>query len=241
MRLVALLALPLAACSYASSSEMTGTKIAASGSGATRSYAVDDFSKVQLRGSDDVDVRVGTGFSVRAEGPSEELDKLEIVRDGDQLKVGRKSQSGISWGSHAKVKVYVTMPRIAAASVAGSGDMAIDRAEGSSFDASVAGSGDLAVAALAVDRASLNIAGSGGLSAAGTTRTLNVSIAGSGDVSARGLKAASASVSIMGSGNLAAAVEGPAKVTIMGSGDAALGPKAQCTTTKMGSGSVTCS
>lgn len=238
MRFAALLALPLAACSYASSSEITGTPVAATGIGDGRSFAAADFSKVELRGADDIDVRVGTGFSVRAEGPADELDTLEIVRDGEELKVGRKH--GFSWGRSTRVKIFVTMPRIAAATVAGSGDMTVDRAEGGAFAGSIAGSGDLAVAKLAVDQARLEIAGSGGLTAAGTARALDVSVAGSGDVSASGLKASSASVSIMGSGSVAAAVEGPAKVTIMGSGDAALGPKARCNTTRTGSGSVTC-
>lgn len=234
---VILAALPLLACSYVSDDDTPG--IAATGSGNARSYAVDGFTKVALRGSDDIDIRVGSAFSVRAEGDPEVLDYLKIERKGDTLSVGRRSRTGFSWGGRS-AKVFVTMPRIVAGAVAGSGDMAIDRAEGTAFDASGAGSGTIAVATLAVDRAAFSMAGSGGIRAGGTAKTVKVSIAGSGDVAAKGLKAADADVSIAGSGSVALDVTGPATVSIMGSGDVDLGPAAKCKVSKLGSGSVRC-
>ncbi|MDQ2893677.1 MAG: DUF2807 domain-containing protein [Pseudomonadota bacterium] len=227
----------LTACSM-SWNDDKGAGVAGTGSGTARSYAVTDFTGVELRGSDDVDVRVGAGFSVRAEGPEKELEQLRIARDGDTLKVGRKS--GMRWGEHGKVKVYVTLPRLAAADVAGSGDMAIDRVEGANFAGTVAGSGDLGVAAMVVDAAKLSIAGSGDLSAAGTAKALTVDIAGSGNLAARGLTAQQAKVSIAGSGSATAVVNGPATVSIVGSGDVDLGTGATCSVSKVGSGSVRC-
>lgn len=238
--LALLAALPLMACNVAAGAGESETGVPGSGSGNARSYAIADFSSVSLRGSDDVDVRVGSAFSVRAEGPSEQLDRLVIDKRGDTLRIGRKSESGINWSRGEKVRVYVTMPRITGASVAGSGDLAVDRAEGTAFSASTAGSGDLKVATLAVESATLSVAGSGTVSAAGTAGAIDANIAGSGDIDARGLTAKSAKVSIAGSGNVTAIVDGNASVSIVGSGDVNLGPKAQCSTSKMGSGSVTC-
>ena len=240
MNYLALLAiLPLMACTVsADASDETGTP--GSGTGNARSYAVADFSSVSLRGSDDVDVRVGSAFSVRAEGAADQLDQLVIDKKGDTLRIGRKSSNGINWGRGEKIRVYVTMPRIAEASVAGSGDLNVDRAEGSTFSGSTAGSGDLKVAALAVETATLRVAGSGTVSAAGTASAINVKVAGSGDVDAQRLTATSASVSVAGSGNVSAVVNGKASVSIVGSGNVNLGPKAQCSTSKTGSGSVTC-
>lgn len=240
MRVIAFLAaVPLAACSFHSEEGRAG--VPGTGSGSTRSYAVADFTGVSLRGSDDVDVRVGTGFSIRAEGPSAELDKLSIERVGDTLRIGRKSDSGFHWGDNQDhVKVYVTMPRLTAATIAGSGDMAIDRVEGERFEGDGAGSGSLSVAALAVREAKLSLAGSGDMALKGSAERLDISIAGSGNVDARGLKAKGATVSVMGSGNVAADVAGAASVTVMGSGDVDLGKDAKCSTTKMGSGEVKC-
>jgi hypothetical protein len=241
MRLIALIAaLPLAACSYGSDHD-SKPGVAGSGSGSTRSYAVADFTNVDLRGSDNVDVRVGTGFSVRAEGPSAELDKLKIEKVGDTLKVGRIDGGSFHWGGHHKgVTVFVTMPRIAEANIAGSGDMTVDRVEGQSFTGNSAGSGDLEVAALSVQAGDFSIAGSGNIKASGSARHLKMAVAGSGDIDAGGVKAEGADVSVAGSGGVRADVTGPAAVSVMGSGDVDLGSGAKCTTSKMGSGDVHC-
>lgn len=243
MRFVILAALPLAACSFSSSDQDSAPAIAATGSGTARSFAVTDFTGVDLRGSDDVDVRVGSGFSVRAEGPSEELDKLKIDRKGDALRVGRVDGNGLGWisGGKAKVKIYVTMPRIASANVAGSGSMTIDRIEGQKFEGNAAGSGDLSIAALSLDKGEFAVAGSGGMKLAGTTRNFSAKIAGSGDIDAAGLKASEAEIAIAGSGSVTAVVNGPADISLVGSGDVDLGKGAKCSVSKIGSGTATCS
>ena len=234
------LIIPLAACSFSWNGDDEGSGAAASGAGTARTFQVTDFDQIDLRGSDDVDVRVGTGFSVRAEGPSEQLDRLKIDRDGETLKIGRKNGTNFGWSKGAKVKVYVTLPRLTDATVTGSGNMAVDRVEGSGFAGGIAGSGNLDIAALRVDAAKFSIAGSGTARARGSARDLKVEIAGSGDLDGTALQAQSAEVEIAGSGSVRAVVDGSAKVEMMGSGDVDLGPKSRCTISKMGSGSVRC-
>jgi hypothetical protein len=235
-------AVPLAACSIGASGHDSTPGVAGTGSGTTRTFAVSDFTGIDLRGADDVDVRVGTGFSVRAEGPAKELDRLKIARDGDTLRIGRIDDRGFHWGrgSDAKVTVYVTMPRIVDAGITGSGDLSIDRVEGQDFNGATAGSGSLKVAALSVQNAKLDVAGSGNMALAGAARRLSVSIAGPGDVDAGKVKADTADVSIAGSGGVRADVTGTAKVSLMGSGDVDLGASAKCSVTKIGSGNVRC-
>lgn len=238
MRLMILAALiPLAACGNGSDDTpgITGT-----GSGGARSYAVADFTGVELAGSDNVDVRVGAGFSVRAEGDPKLIERLRIRKVGDTLRIDRLRGNGFNWSKGGPLQVYVTLPRLADASVAGSGDMTVDRVEGQDFRAGIAGSGTLAVSALAVDTAKVEIAGSGNMKAAGQAKALGVDIAGSGALDAAGLTASQAKVSIAGSGDVRATVVGPAKISMMGSGDVDLGPKARCETSKMGSGTVRC-
>jgi CarD family transcriptional regulator len=60
--------LPLAACQ--SNWEKKGEAAQASGAGATRSYAATGFTGVELRGSDDVDVKTGQTFSVLPAPPN---------------------------------------------------------------------------------------------------------------------------------------------------------------------------
>ena len=235
--LLALAALPLAACHHGTNDD--GPGVPGHGTGRARSYQVADFVNVTARGADAVDVRVGAGFSVRAEGDSDDLDLLSIRTAGDTLQIGRRDRYGFSWGGHS-VKVFVTMPRIAQAALAGSGDMAIDRAEGASFQAKTAGAGTITVGALTVDDARFSVAGSGGVTARGTAKAVKVNIAGSGDVDGAGLKAAGAEVAVAGSGSVKLDVTGDAMVSIMGSGDVDLGQNAKCRVTKHGSGEVHC-
>ena len=233
-----LLMLPLIACS--ANAAGTDETAEARGTGPSRDYAMTGFDRVELRGSDDVEVRVGPAFSVRTQGPAAELDKLEITRRDDTLRIGRKRTVGMGWGGSEGVKVFVTLPSLAGAGVSGSGDMTVDRVEGDRFAGEVAGSGSLAVGAMRAGDVRFSIAGSGDLVGAGTARTLSMDIAGSGDIDARQLTATEARVSIAGSGNARAVVNGPARISIAGSGDVELGGSPRCTTSKVGSGEVRC-
>jgi hypothetical protein len=236
--LIAAMALPLGAC-HASWERDGGHAAQASGTGATRSYAANGFTGVELEGSDDVDVRFADGFSVKAEGDPKVLDQLDIRVVGTTLKVGRKENSGWNWHDDHGAKVSVTLPRLVAASVAGSGNMTVDRGEGD-FAASIAGSGDLNIGQLKGGAVDLSIAGSGNLTAAGNAASLNANTAGSGDIDASRLTAGSAKVSIAGSGNIRGTVNGQADVSIMGSGDVELGGGAKCNVSAMGSGEAHC-
>jgi hypothetical protein len=233
--------LALAACSFGSSgnAEAGDFGVAASGSGTSRTFAVAGFDTIELRGSDDVDVRVGSGFSVRAQGPSDVLDRLQIARRGSALRIGRKS-GGFTWSDGDALKVMVTMPRIAGAKVAGSGDITIDRVEGSRFDSSTTGSGTLAIRAMQIDEAALSVAGSARVTVAGAAKRLVVRIAGSGDVDARAMRIDTAKVSVAGSGSIRANVSGQADVDLAGSGNVDLGTTARCKVRSVGSGTVRC-
>ncbi|WP_029936703.1 head GIN domain-containing protein [Sphingomonas sp. UNC305MFCol5.2] len=239
MRMLLMIALlPLAACQ--SNWEKKGEAVQASGTGASRSFAANGFTGVELRGPDDVDVKAGQNFAVTAEGDPKVLDKLDIrVVDGT-LRVGRKDSKEQWFGNDHGARVHVVMPKLISAAVKGSGNLTAQRGEGD-FDGAIAGSGNLTVADLRANAAELSIAGSGDLSVAGTASKLSASIAGSGDIDAKRLTAASADVSIAGSGNVLGTVKGPASVSIVGSGDAELGGGAKCSVNAVGSGEAHCS
>ena len=231
-------ALALAGCNFANG--MSGDVVQPSGSGGTRNFDVSGFTGVSLRGSDDVEVKTGANFAVTAEGDSALLDKLEIRKDGDTLRIGRKDGDW-KWGGNKGAKITVTLPKLLSASVAGSGDMIVDQAQGD-FDGSIAGSGNLTVAQFRGGKADLSIAGSGDLRiAAGEASEIDASIAGSGDIDAPTLKAARGDISIAGSGSIRAQITGEADISIVGSGDVELTGGAKCSVSKMGSGSARCS
>lgn len=241
MKLAAILVsvIALAACNTGRARE--GVEAQPSGEGNQRSFAVTDFNSVGLDGHHNVVVAVGPAVSVRAEGPSDSLDELDIRIDKGRLRIGNKDD-GRMFGRNEKpsVTVYVTMPTLAAAAIGGSGDMRIDKVEGGKFDAAIGGSGNMTVGTAQVGEANLAIAGSGTLTVAGTARKSNVSIAGSGDVDAGGLATESADVSIAGSGDASIRASSAANISIVGSGDVTVAGGAKCAVNRVGSGDVRC-
>jgi hypothetical protein len=202
------------------------------------------FDNIALGGSQNVVVAVGGAPSVRVEGDSDLLDRLDITVRDNALHIGYKRDKGWSWGfSHDRkpVTVYVTLPSLKGAEIGGSGDIQIDRVEGGDFAASIGGSGDMQIGAMKVGQASFNIAGSGDISAKGSADSANLSIAGSGGIDASGLQTRTAKVSVVGSGDVRAHATESADVSVMGSGDVDLAGGAKCAIHKMGSGDVRCS
>ena len=214
-----------------------------SGPRATRDYKVGAFTKLEVGGSYDVEVRTGSAPSVHAEGGQNRLDKMEVRVDGDTLHISPQKGIHWSWNSvgNGKVKLIVTVPALSGAEIAGSGDIRVDRVTGPLFKGGVAGSGDLKLAQVDAQEVNLEIAGSGSVSAAGKANSVKYEIAGSGDIAADQLVAQTATISITGSGGIHAHATGTARVEVIGSGDIILTGGAKCDISKTGSGDIRCS
>ncbi|HEX8215467.1 MAG TPA: head GIN domain-containing protein [Allosphingosinicella sp.] len=230
--------LAVAACGMTAGAQEGGT-----GEVERRSFDVAGFDSVGLAGSHDVIVTVGGPASVRAEGDPKILEKLDIRVVGSTLRIG--TQKGVNWNAgflrnRKPVTVYVTVPSLVGASVAGSGDLKVDKIEGDRFRGAVAGSGDLQVAAIRVGEAEFSVAGSGDIRATGSAGRLKANLAGSGDLHLDGLEAKDAEVSVAGSGDIRARATGTANVSLSGSGDVTMAGGAQCSVKKRGSGEVNC-
>lgn len=226
----------LGACSAEARGEESGPTV-------ERSYQVGNFERIELGGAYDVTVRTGAAPGVHARGAQESIERLVVEVEGNRLKIYPRRRQGLNfnWGSRGKVTLIVTVPRLSAAELAGSGDMSIDRVTGDSFEGGVAGSGNLSIGEVAVGRLKMGIAGSGHVKARGSASQAQYEIAGSGDIDARNINAQSAAVSIAGSGDVSAHATRSAKVDIAGSGDVEISGGAKCTVSKAGSGQVRCS
>jgi len=204
-------------------------------------YPLADFDEISTSGPQDVEVTYGETFAVRSEGSPQALAQLEPVVVNGKLTIEPKE--GFNWGNWRSLSgatFYVTLPRLEAVAVAGSGNVRVDRIEGDSFEGAIAGPGELSIAAMEVGEADFRIGGSGNVIAAGTARETRVSIGGSGEVRGGGLRSETASVSIGGSGDVELTVDDEADVSIAGSGDVAISGPGRCSVTRMGSGNVRC-
>lgn len=239
-----LAALPMtAACSRAEKSSEGGGTEQAGESGervqadGTLSSPLRDFVKVDVAGPDDVEIAVGPDFAVSARGPQAVLDRLEFSREGDALKISRKR--GFA-AVHGDAHIRVAMPRLAGASLTGSGDLSIDRLAGDDAALSLTGSGDVTVRELAVGRLDVALTGSGDVGLAGTARSAKFSVTGSGGIDGERLTVGAAEISLLGSGDVDFASDGEVKAGIMGSGDVKVTGKARCAKSGMGSGTLRC-
>jgi hypothetical protein len=233
--------LALVACNMTADAQ-EGDQRGGGGPVVARSFDLTGFDAVGLAGSQDVEVRVGGAFAVRAEGDAEMIERLDLRVEDGTLKIGYKTGSfNIGWSrDRPKTRIFVSLPAIRAASLAGSGDLRIDRVQGERFEASLAGSGDIQIGQLQVAALSASVAGSGNIKAAGAAQTANVSIAGSGDVDVAGVQSRTASASVVGSGDARIHASETANVSIAGSGDVWVTGSARCTINKRGSGTVHC-
>ncbi|MEO5640879.1 MAG: head GIN domain-containing protein [Sphingomicrobium sp.] len=213
----------------------------ASGPHATRDYPVGAFTGIAVAGAYEVEVRTGSAPSVHAEGGQNRLDKMAVRVDGDTLHIEPVKSMHLSWRDDDKVKLVVTVPMLAAADIAGSGDVRVDHVAGPAFKGSIAGSGNLRLDRVETASLDLDIAGSGDITAAGKSESVKYDITGSGDIDAERLIAQTAAVSITGSGGVHAHATGTASVEVMGSGDVIVTGGAKCTVAKTGSGDIRCS
>ena len=207
---------------------------------APQTFELAEFDEISTLGPQEVVVTLGETQSVRSDGSPEALGQLEVVVEDGELIIRPKDESGVDWEVLSSATYYVTLPDLDAVSLAGSGNLRVDRIEGESFTATIEGSGDLAIADMQVDEADFRIGGSGTVVAAGTARETRVEIEGSGDVQAGGLRSEEASVEIGGSGNVALTVEDEARIEIAGSGDVDISGPARCSVTNNGGGDVRC-
>jgi hypothetical protein len=230
----------------AASALLAGCQVHAQDGGPTvnKNYSVGNFSAIEVAGPYEVEVRTGSNPSVAARGGEKLLERTIVEVQGDKLVIHPQKQHGFfQWSfGHGGAHFVVTVPQLHGATIAGSGDIKVDKVAGPAFEGEVAGSGGIDVASMQVQQLKLSIAGSGGVKAgSGTAQNANYDIAGSGDIDAGGVQSQALKVSIAGSGGVKAHASGTADVSIMGSGDVEVSGGAKCNVSKQGSGDVRCS
>ncbi len=209
---------------------------------ANREFKLEPFAKIATQGPQDVDVRFGDTFSVRAEGSPEALAKLDVIVENGRLTI-RPAQGfhWTQWGLLEDVAFHVTLPRLESINLSGSGDIDVDRIETDKFDATVGGDGEINIGDLKAEQASLTVNGSGNLIVTGVTGNAQIHTAGDGEVQAGGLRSKTASIAVYGDGDVSLIVEDEAQVSVTGSGNVTVTGPGRCSVTRYGPGEVRCS
>jgi hypothetical protein len=207
-----------------------------------KTYELTEFDEIQALGPQDVVITYGEELSVSSKGEPLALSLFKPRVENGRLILA--PEDGFDWGSSWEnlrgATFYVTMPKLEAVDLAGSGDISIDRVEGERFSGTVAGEGELSIAGLEVEEADFSISGSGNIVAAGNAARARVSIGGAGEVKAAALHSTNASITIGGFGDVDLTVAEEARISINGAGDVDISGPGRCSVTRYGIGEVTC-
>lgn len=156
------------------------------------------YTKIDLRGSADLIVKIGSEELITLDGNEDRVDNVEItVEDG--VLVIREESDGLFGHTSGDLTITVTAPSITSVKLSGSGDIDVTGAHGESFSVDLSGSGDIVVS--------------------GEVDSASFAIRGSGDIMAKDLKTKATAVSISGSGDADVYASESVDALIRGSGD----------------------
>lgn len=167
------------------------------GSGTTAAVirSLPRFTKIELRSAERLKVTRGDVVSVKISGDDNLLELIGTDVRGETLIIEPRS----SYRTRKSIVVEVTMPKLGALTMAGSGDAVIEAIDPNSFK--------------------LDIDGSGNVVATGTVDALEVEINGSGNADLPGVSAKRVEAEVNGSGNISVGVVEALDAEINGSGD----------------------
>ncbi|MXV16050.1 head GIN domain-containing protein [Hufsiella ginkgonis] len=198
---------------------------------------VSGFHGIASGGSFNVTVNIGSQESLKIEGDSEVLAKIETVVEKGILVI--RTKRGMNWGwNTGKVNVYVTARSLSTLTCSGSGSITVeDRLKSAELNTVVSGSGSIRLSADTKDYNAV-ISGSGSISIAGSATDASILVSGSGGFRGSDFSTSSTSVKVSGSGSVHVAAEKTLDAKLSGSGSVRYSGNAQVSMVKSGSGSV---
>lgn len=187
----------------------------ASGRHAREQRQVEAYTRLEVRCSAEVELRVAAGEPTLEVSADEALLAHVLTRVVDGVLVV-EMEKGVS-SSAAGARVVARVPSLEGVVLEGSGDVRVEGLNGARFEAQLRGSGDLVLLG-AVDEAELVLEGSGDMDAYGLdARSLRARLAGSGDMELSAREALD--VELRGSGDVRYRGEPPTvRARVLGSG-----------------------
>ncbi len=210
-------ALMLATLACSALSRATNTVIG-SGKVVTEDRTVGSFTSVDLQGSAEVEVTLGSTQSVSVKADDNILPLIETTVSGGELVI--RTRPGMSIEPISGIHVTVVATALNTATLSGSGKVNVTGMKGSALTVNLPGSGDITVK--------------------GTVDRVTVNVLGSGNAVCDELKAHSATVSLMGSGDIRVYADQSLDANLSGSGNIRYsGDPPQVTKNITGSGHIT--
>jgi len=93
-----------------------GGVLTGSGNVETKEYTFSDFNEVEISSAFEFDISQSSSYSVRVTADDNVLEKVEVTKEGNTLKIGLKTIPSLG---PATLKAEVTMPELRGLSVSG--------------------------------------------------------------------------------------------------------------------------
>lgn len=191
-------------------------KIRGNGEVTTETRNIGNFESVSVGGNFDVILINGEEGKLTIKGEENILPYIETEVRGNTLKI--RVKENVSIKTSKRLLVTVPFNEIDGVSLAGSGNVNVEKTiKSNKVSFSVGGSGNI-IAKVNATKVTCSIGGSGDIKLQGNTETLKCSIAGSGTIKGYKLKSNTVSASIAGSGDVYTTVSGKIKASVVGSG-----------------------
>lgn len=180
---------------------------------------VSGYTGVSSSGSWDVMIAYGESDAIQVEGDENLLPYIETtVKDG-QLEI--RSRKNANLRSKKKITVYVSLTRMTAIHLSGSGDI---MGEGKFENPGttvfrVSGSGSIRINLHKIGKAEIGVSGSGNVRVSGSAASVSARISGSGNADCSSLICDDAHAQISGSGNIKLNANKSVEAQISGSGN----------------------
>jgi len=207
---------------------------------ATRNFGISSFEKVRVDGPFKVTLTTGVAPFARATGSPDALDRVSIDVRGNTIVVHSNLDS---WGGYpgrdaGPIEVSLGTHDLSAATLNGSGTLAIDRVKGLRFDLLVQGSGAGEIGQADVDQLNLSIVGTASARLGGHAGKVTAIVRGISTLDASGLAAKDATIGTDGGGTIDANVSNSVTLDASGPATVRFGGAPACTLRVSGSASV---
>lgn len=214
-----------------------GKGVEGSGKIIKQDRAAKDFRAIQISVPGKVELRQGAQEGVTIETDDNIQALLEVVVDGNTLKIRSKEKN--VYPKTRNLVVVVNFKNLDDFALESSGSVKSDKIVSTDLKLRIAGSGEMEVSDLKAETLKVAIGGSGNFTARGSVPQISGSIGGSGELDLSRLAAKDVRISIGGSGSVHTWVSDNLNVSIGGSGNVSYYGDPRVNKSIGGSGSVT--
>jgi Putative auto-transporter adhesin, head GIN domain len=220
-----------------SSCRFLGKRIHGDGNIKTVERPVSSFTEVEANGEIKLFVIQGDIKPVKIEGDENLLSYIEVIQEGDRIKI--QTKDGINLIPSGDLNVYVSSPTYKSIEVSGSSDIIgqtkITSSEELNLQAS--GAGDIKMEVDA-PKITSGISGSGSIKLKGQTKDLDIDLSGAGHAYCYDLLTENTTVQISGAGSAQVYASVKLKAGVSGAGNISYKGNASVTQDISGAGSV---